>query len=141
MATAKELETALRARANSLKNDANVVSIQGLTFRFTDGSEKTIKLNNDKTWRSKPTVYKPTENGEVELLKIEWCDPNKTQSNNEINNEGNRVYFLTEQVEEMYIDPAKVVDYKFNYVYKRVTEVEVISDNNGEEPTEPQQTE
>lgn len=141
MATAKELETALRARANSLKNDANVVSIQGLTFRFADGSVKTIKLNQDKSWRSKPTVYKPTNDGEVELLKIEWSDPDKTQNGNEINSEGNRVYFLTEQVEEMYIDPEKVVDYKFNYVYKRVTEVEVISDNNGEEPTEPEPTE
>ena len=140
MATAKELETALRMRANSLKNNAQVVAITGLTFRYVDGSEKTIKFNENKSWYDKPSVFKPTNDSEMELLEFSWCDPNITQNGNEVNGEGNIAYFLTEQVEDVFIDPAKVVDFRFNYIKKTVTNVVVQSDNS-EEPAEPEPTE
>lgn len=123
--TATDFNNALRAEANTLSHNADVVAINGITFHFSDGTEKTITLNADKSWRLKPTVS-------GDMVRIEWSDPMKSQSNTETTGQGT-VYSINEQVETLYLDPDKVVSFMFNYVVKTVTNVEVQSDNSEEE--------
>ena len=56
----------------------------------------------------------------------------KSQSNTETTGQGT-VYSINEQVETLYLDPDKVVSFRFNYVVKTVTNVDVQSDNSDEE--------
>lgn len=118
--TASELVAALRGEAQRLINNAAVTSINGITFNLTNGSEHTIVLNQDKTWRLKPSE----SNG---FVRIEWTDPMK----NSPLIEGD-VYSIIEQVETFYIDPSQVADFRFNYVVKKVTNANVDSDTEGE---------
>ena len=118
--TSTELVSSLRAETQSLVNNANVSAVNGITFLFANGEERTITLNADKTWRLKPSDV----NG---FVRIEWTDPLKNQPLIE-----NGTYYIVEQVEALYVDPSQVVDFRFNYVVKTVTNVEVQSDSEGE---------
>lgn len=118
--TSSELVTSLSSEAQALANNANVSAVSGITFLFANGAERTITLNKDKTWRLKPT----DANG---FVRIEWTDPMKDQPLIE-----NGTYYIVEQVEALYVDPSQVVDFRFNYVVKTVTNVEVQSDSDGE---------
>ena len=102
--TASELVSSLRSEAQNLVNNADVSSVNGITFCYTNGAERTIKLNLDKTWRLKPSE----SNG---FVRIEWNDPMKNQPLIE-----NGVYYIVEQVERLLVDPAHIVDFRFNYV-------------------------
>lgn len=114
--TSTEMVTSLRGEAQALVNNANVSAVNGITFLFANGAERTIKLNADKTWRLKPT----DANG---FVRIEWTDPMKNQPLIE-----DGTYYIVEQVEALYVDPSQVVDFRFNYVVKRETNVNVETD-------------
>lgn len=108
--------TALRTKAQSLKNNADVASIDGLTFNLANGTTETVKFNTDKTWR-----VKPTENGGY--VEIEWKDGSKDYTSLV-----GSTYTIVEQVQTLDIDPAQVVSYKFDYTTKMDTNVNVESD-------------
>jgi hypothetical protein len=114
--TASELVTSLRAEVQNLVNNAEVNSVNGITLCYANGVERTIKLNLDKTWRLKPSE----SNG---FVRIEWNDPSKNQPLIE-----NGVYYIVEQVERLLLDPTQIVDFRFNYVVKRETNVNVETD-------------
>lgn len=114
--TAAELVSTLRSEAQNLVNNADVSSVNGITLCYTNGVERTIKLNLDKTWRLKPSE----SNG---FVRIEWNDPMKNQPLIE-----GGVYYIVEQVERLLVDPAQIVDFRFNYVVKRETNVNVETD-------------
>lgn len=96
----------LKSEAQALANNANVKSIDGITFLFTHGGERTIKLNADKTWRSKPTAG----NGAV---NVEWKDASTDYSSLM-----GETYTILERVEALSIDPTKVEALWFVYKYK-----------------------
>ena len=100
----------LRSEAQALANNANVKSIDGITFLFTNGTERTIKLNTDKTWRSKPT----TSNG---VVNVEWKDALTDYSSLM-----GGTYTILERVEALSIDPTNVMALWFDYKYKTVAD-------------------
>lgn len=120
--TSTELVSLLRSEAQALISNATVERIEGITFSFSNGCERTVKFNQDKSWRLKPTEV----NG---FVRIEWtCD-----SSNSSTLMGNLyTYTIMEQVETVFIDPSQLVNFRFNYTIKRETNVSIESDNSGE---------
>ena len=120
--TSTELVTLLRSQSRSLETNANVSSIDGLTFEFSNGTKSTVKFNSDKSWR-----VKPSDTDCSGFVKIVWTDSQKNYSS-VIGN----VYTIVEKVESVFIDPSQVVNFHFNYTETKQTNVNVEGDTDNE---------